>query len=250
VRTHTLQKLPSKFVTGILSMIVLFMVACNFSFNQSKSNLDETDVASVIESTLNAEWQKATEAALAVTEALPAPPTSPPATDLPLIVETSAVPTAEIQSSPTAVEAVPSSKWYTWFTAIHWVPLSTGCVNMSVPCYKLLDDIKILEGESDAILTAGNDILVEESWPSPYLVYSNQRSLKHQASLNLIVDGKPVVGRFISPGDVNFWKEEYLDLSGYKGKKVRVQFVCPVGRQGINSWFVNDMRIDPEYKPE
>ena len=250
MKIQSTQKVSKKIVAGILLGLALLMIACNLSFNQSNPDKDATDVASVIESTLNAEWAKATEAAQAAAEVPPASPTSSPPTDTPPTVESPAEPTIEIQLSPTSAASDLTAKWYTWFTFIHWVPLSTGCQNMSVPCYKLIDDIKILEGEFDAILTAGNDIRVEESWPSPYLVYGNQRSLKYPASINLVVDGKPIVGKFLPTGEVNQWKEEYLDLSEYKGKKVRIQVVCPVGRQKVNSWIINDMRIVPDYKPD
>jgi hypothetical protein len=105
------------------------------------------------------------------------------------------------------------------------------------------------QGTAEAFLTSNEPVLVGENWGQPALVFLNKRERRFEATITLIVDGKPSVVRIIPKGAVDSWKEESIDLSPYKGKNIRVQFSCPVGMRYINSWFLQNIQIVPEYEP-
>ncbi len=176
---------------------------------------------------------QATSQALQQTSAAPVLPSDTPSPQ--------ATATNPVAASPTTI-----TDWQTQY----WVLLSSGCEIKDAPCWKLLDDFKTTLGPAEAFLTSKEAVLVGENWGRPALVYLNKRELKFEAKITLIVDGKPTVVRIIPKGKVGAWKEESVDLSPYKGKNVRVQFSCPVGMRYINSWFLQNIQIVPEYEPE
>ena len=244
------RQLSRRLVIGFLLSVAFFMAACDIGFNLSKPKLDETDIARAVEETLIAEEGNETGAAPVVTEAPSASPTSPAPTDTLVPIESPVEAPTQPPASPIPTAAELTEQVYSTFGALYWVPLSSGCKDMTTKCYKLNDDYRTLSGQAEAILTTDQDILVEESWPSPHLVYWNKRNLKFQATMNLFVDGTPITVKYIPKGEVGQWKEDFFDLSEYKGKTIRVQFICPVGMKYVSSWILNDLRIVPDYNPK
>ena len=149
------------------------------------------------------------------------------------------------EASSAPAEAATIDNWETLF----WVRLSSGCQIKDATCWKLNDDFKTTQGRAVAYLTSEDPVLIEESWPRPYLIFLNKRSLRYEARVTLIVDGKPTDVRIVPTGSVA-WIEDEIDLSSYKGKSVLVQFSCPVGMQYINAWFIQNIRIVPDYQAE
>jgi hypothetical protein len=148
-------------------------------------------------------------------------------------------------TSPVAEQEVSLTAWQT----VYWAILNSGCQIKAAPCWKLFDDYKTTQGQAIAFLTSKEEVLIGENWNRPHLVYLNKRELRYEAKVTLIVDGKPVDVRIIPKGSVQIWTEEAIDLSNYKGKNVKVQFSCPVGMPRINSWFIQNVRIVPDYQP-
>ncbi len=98
------------------------------------------------------------------------------------------------------------------------------------------------------VLTSKIAVLIEENWISPYLVFWHERDLKYLAKINLRVDGTPITVKDYTKSK-GIWKQDYIDLKDYKGKNVIVQFISEVGKQHINSWFIQDVKIVPDFTP-
>jgi hypothetical protein len=163
----------------------------------------------------------------------------------PLLPSDTPLPQATV-TSPASEAVTTLDDWQTQY----WVPLSSGCEIKDAPCWKLFDDYKTTQGQAVAFLTSKQEVLIADNWSRPYLVYLNKRELRYQAKVSLIVDGQPIDARIIAPGTVQVWKEDYIDLSNYRGKNVIVQFSCPVGMPHINSWFIQNVQVIPDYEPQ
>ncbi len=212
--------------------------------------MDETDIARAVDETLQAEGgatlaSVVTEPAPATNTPLPPPANLPPtlsvATDTPIAADTDTPlpPTEEPASSlPTEI-----TEWQ----PLYWVPLSSGCTEAKSLCWKLNDDFKTVGGQNTAYLTSKQEVYIEESWANPALVYWNKRDLKDQAMLSLVVDGRLSNVRVIPTGVAQLWKVESFDLSDYRGKTIKIQFSCPVGMRRVNSWFIHNVQIVPDY---
>jgi hypothetical protein len=252
-RHHFLRSFLWKFWLIFVALFVIF--GCGLSLNKAKPTASEEDINSSVEATLNAEFiqnMHLTETASALV--IPDTPVPPQPTPQEISIQT---PTAEIPTEipvqtqpaltepPATLTEIPINDWKTQY----WVPLGSGCQNNAAKCWKLNDDFKTVGGTSTAFLTSTENILIEENWPSPYLVFWNKRNLRFEAMLSLFIDGTLSNVKVIPTGTNQLWKEETLDLSRYKGKNIRVQISCPVGMQYVNSWFINDFRIVPNYQP-
>jgi hypothetical protein len=155
----------------------------------------------------------------------------------------------EIILTPSPAAAEQTSQLFNSWQALHWAKLSSGCKLPDLLCWKLADDFKTLEGDTDAFITSQDEILIEEGWTSPYLVFWNKRELKFEGNLFLYVDGKKINEHIFSKGAVQEWRQESFDLSKYKGKRVRVEFYCPVGLSYANRWFIQEVKIVSDFKP-
>ncbi len=251
MNTNPLLRLPKGLLISILLVLILLIAACDLGFNLTKPELDETDIANAVEETLAAESTRdAIEAPAEISATAPDTSLSPQPSETPAPTEIQVEPPTPVLSSPTLLPANLSEVPLSDFKQLYWVPLNLGCKNNDASCFKLFDDYKTLGGQAEAILTGQDEVHLEESWPSPHLVYWNKRNLKYQATINLYVDGQPITVKFVPKGEVAQWKEEYLDVGDYKGKTIRVQFICPVGMKYVSSWFLNDLRIVPDYNPK
>jgi len=237
----------------IAFIVILSLVsfACDFSLLQSTPTMNETDIARAVEETLQAEGGPTlasieTELVQATDTPLPPPTTLPPT--LPAATDAPIAPNTDTPPPPTEKPASSSPTEITEWQPLYWVPLSSGCTEADSLCWKLNDDFKTVGGPNTAYLTSEQEVFIEESWTNPALVYWNKRDLKDQAMLSLIVDGQLSNVQVISTGLVQLWRAESFDLSKYKGKTIRIQFSCPVGMRRVNSWFIHNIQIIPDYK--
>jgi hypothetical protein len=251
-------------ISAFVVVFILFLTATSCSVLTSDSSQGrKTDLARAVEATLNSEKVKTIEAkgteqsqeianlnttttsqaVQATIDAQASAIAQFSATQIPTTVSSTNI----VTPSPAAVEQT-SLSFNNW-QAFHWVKLSTGCNLPDIICWKVADDFKTLNGDTDAFLTSQDGIMVEESWTSPYLVFWNKRDLKYDGNLFLIVDGQKINVQIFTKGAVPLWKQESFDLSKYKGKQVQVQFYCPVGMRYIDMWFIQDVKIVPDFEP-
>jgi hypothetical protein len=244
---------------SIIFILSIFLTSCEF-IAENDTSLQETSDQLSIEQTLNAfsaetlQAQQTGDSAQMTMDALQAtndaqatalsnPPTqSSSITDTPVQPEAPTPPPSPVppQSTPIAI-----TEW----KMLYWRPLSSGCHLEDMMCWKLFDDFKTVGGPTDAALTSKEAVFIEESWQSPYLVFWHDYELKYDARIYLRVDGTLIAVKDYSKTK-GYWKEDYVDLRDYKGKNVIVQFLSRVGERHINSWFIQDVKIVPDYTPK
>jgi hypothetical protein len=242
------------YILLFIGVSALLSAGCRASLLPGAATPNETEIGRAVEATLEAERTqirsteeaevvKNTPEALAATDtAIPTTATTQaPATPAPTETSASTTPSAP---SPASQEAIEIDDW----KALYWVQLYSGCTSSETKCWKLNDDFKTTMGQNVAYLTSKQEVLIETGWAKPALVYMNKRDLKFEAKITLIVDGKPIDVQVIPIGKIYDWEEEAIDLSSYQGKSVMVQFSCPVGMKFVNSWFIHNVRIVPDYQ--
>jgi hypothetical protein len=250
-----LQYLSSNLITMLCSILIISASGCEFINNLSPS-VNETDLNTSVEATINAE-RNITQAAQVVIDqtasALQAtidaqatslaqiPTQEPVQTEEPTIAPSD---TPEATQAPIDSTAIPITDW----SMLYWRPLSSGCHFKDQMCWKLFDDYKTTQGWAEAVLTSKTSVQIEENWPSPYLVYWNERDLRFAARLVLHVDGTPIKVKDLSKTKSN-WQQDFISLEEYKGQQVIVQFISNVGEKYISSWFIQNVQIVPDFTP-
>ncbi len=100
------------------------------------------------------------------------------------------------------------------------------------------------------VLTSKQSYLVDSSWPSPYLFYWNKRRITSPASVELIIEGTPILVKEYPKGNSD-WSRDAIDLSPYKGKEISIRFSV-MGKWGSgvpgSEWYLENIRIVINYK--
>jgi hypothetical protein len=250
---------------ALLALIALLALglaalACSLQGGEDLS-LRQTDIAIGIQQTLIAQTATALQAGLVAqpaTQPAGETPTSPPQiseppppspteaatqpplpTDTPLAATTVPVP-----------EAVPIEDWGTRL----WAALNSGCLVKDAQCWKMDDDYKKHLGAYDLVLISKQPVLIDPSWPNPYLVFWHKYDLKRLASVDLQIGGQWVTFlRLTNKSSGGRWIQEAIKLSDYKGKEIIVRFSAQGiwGSGGIagSDWFVNNVILVPDYVP-
>jgi hypothetical protein len=258
---------PRLTMTLVALALLSSILACSINLPGITPSKNPTDVARNVEATINAETvatmqsqetqiaggivptqgedpgvsatiqsQQATMDAQA-TSLLP-PATQPPATEIPLVA--SSVPT-----SGASLEPVSITDWKMYF----WVPLNSGCKVLNLPCWKLADDWKTAQTSSgDGVLTSKAPVLIDAAWDRPYLVFWNKRQLRRTGAVELQMDGDWIGVKNLNQTRTE-WVQEAIDLQPYKGKRMIVRFMAQIGYAQQSTWFIQDVKIVPDYKP-
>jgi hypothetical protein len=254
-------------MTWIALVLLFSILACSTDLPGNTPPKNSTDVARSVEATINAETvatmqaqetqgaggivptqpedpgvgatiqaQQATMDAQA-TSLLP-PPTQPPATEIPLVA--TSAPTSGASLDPVSI-----TDWKMYF----WVPLTSGCKLLNVPCWKLADDWKTAQTSSgDGVLTSKEPVLIDAAWERPYLVFWNKRQLRRTGAIEIQVDGEWIGVKNLNQTRVE-WVQDAIDLGPYKGKQMIVRFLAEIGFAQQSTWFIQDIKIVPNYKP-
>jgi hypothetical protein len=254
-------------MTWVALSLLFSILACAINLPGTTPPKNSTDVARSVEATVNAETvatlqsqetqiasgivptqsedpgvsatiqsQQATMDAQA-TSLLP-PATQPPETEIPLVA--SSVPTSGASLDPVSI-----TDWKMYF----WVPLTSGCKVLNLPCWKLADDWKTAQTSSgDGVLTSKAPVLIDAAWERPYLVFWNKRQLRRTGAIELQVDGDWIGVKNLNQTRTE-WVQEAIDLQPYKGKQMIVRFLAQIGYAQQSTWFIQDVKIVPNYKP-
>ena len=240
----------NKLFALLLSLLVLLALACDISVSPTAA-----DPTSDLQGTINAAvaiTETAQATVPAPTEAVPEATSTlalPPDTEVP--PPTTA--TQEILPSPTLVVSPtePQNLSFTEWSMQWFVPLSSGCKFRNVPCWRTMDDYQKHFG-SEMILTSKTPILIESSWPSPYLVFWHKPDLKSAAGLEIELDGEWLKVRDFKKSHSD-WSQVIINLSDFKGKELNVRFSAD-GQWGTGGvpqslWFIQDVKVVPDYTP-
>lgn len=236
--------------------LIFAALACSFQTGDDQT-LRETDIAIGIQQTLIAQTATALESALLATLP-PAEPTQPePTQPPPTAVEVPTQPplptdTPTEASTPSApvADVIPITEWGMQF----WAPISSGCVNNDAPCWKMDDNYKKHLGASDLVLASKTPVLIDPSWPNPYLTFWHKYNFERVARVDLKVNGKWItVKNLTDASSGGRWLKEAISLKDYIGKEIIVSFASQGiwGSGGIkgSDWFVNEVNLVPNYQP-
>jgi hypothetical protein len=254
---------PSSSLKALRALAVLIFpllwaaLACSFQTREDPT-LRETDIAIGIQQTLIAQTATALESALLATVPPPAEPTQPEPTQPPPTPEEVATrpplptDTPTVAASPTAPLAaeIPIEDWKMQY----WAPISSGCMFKEALCWKMLDDYKKHLGQAQLALTSKTPVLIDPSWPNPYLTFSHKYDFERNARVDLQVDGKWITVKTLTEqSSSERWVEEAINLKDYVGKNVIVSFIAGGiwGSGGIkgSDWLVNAVNLVPNYQP-
>lgn len=247
-------------IMALILPLVLATLACNFQTGDDQT-LKETDIAISIQQTLIALTATALEAELLAPPATlpPAETAQPEATQTPLPTQAevatqpplpSDTPAAAVTPTSPAPELVPVLDWGMSF----WVPLNSGCTIKDALCWKMDDNYNKHLGSAYLTLSSKTPILIDESWPNPYLTFWHKYKFERTANVDLKVEGKWInVKNLSNLSSGGRWIQEAINLKDYQGKEILISFTGAGiwGSGGIkgSDWFVNDVNIVPDYKP-
>jgi hypothetical protein len=131
-----------------------------------------------------------------------------------------------------------------------WVSLPGGCKGHNA-CWRTNDDYKKHLGLTPMILTSTQSYLIDPNWQRPYLVFWNKRDISYPATVELIVDGRPMIVKQYERGQTD-WLSEAIDLSPYKGKEISFRFSVGgkwgSGRVPGSEWYLENVQLIPSYK--
>jgi hypothetical protein len=266
----------SNVLRGLLYLILpLFLaaLACEIPGVGNETSLQQTNVALGIQQTMNAINDATLQAQL--TQVVVVNPTVPqqnvqatldaqatalilqltqsaqPATsEATATVESGQPPTATPTTAAASLEPVSITDWGMRF----WVPLNSGCKVDEAGCWKMNDDYDKHLGTGELILVSKTPVRISPDWPNPYLVLWHRYKFNNTAHIDLQVDGKWVTVKILNrQSSSNNWVREIIKLADYKGKEIIVRFAAAGiwGSGGIpgSSWYVNDVRVVPDYNP-
>ncbi len=266
----------SNVLRGLLYLILpLFLaaLACEIPGVGNETSLQQTNVALGIQQTMNAINDATLQAQL--TQVVVVNPTVPqqnvqatldaqatalilqltqsaqPATsEATATVESGQPPTATPTTAAASLEPVSITDWGMRF----WVPLNSGCKVDEAGCWKMNDDYDKHLGTGELILVSKTPVRISPDWPNPYLVLWHRYKFNNTAHIDLQVDGKWVTVKILNrQSSSNNWVREIIKLANYKGKEIIVRFAAAGiwGSGGIpgSSWYVNDVRVVPDYNP-
>ncbi len=97
-------------------------------------------------------------------------------------------------------------------------------------------------------MTSKEPVLISPDWPKPYLVFWDKHVIRRTGYVEIQVDGQWVMVKDI--GDTRSeWVPVTIDLTPYKGKQMIVRFVSEIGYYQQSTWFVQDVKVIPDFKP-
>ena len=283
---HKFNKSSSRAVIVLFNWMVILMLmisACTFNLGSVDTSATSTEVARNLEATLKAEIMATIQ--VQQTMNAPQPVATQPVVTLPVATQpespetnatiqamqatldaqaTSLVPQVtqivSTQVNPSSapgasLEPVQIVSWSMEF----WVSPQSGCEGV-FPCWITNDDfLKHLGG--NMLMTSKLSYLIDPSWPNPYLAFRDKRDNQAIGTVELLLDGKPIIVKTIPKGLKN-WSTDSIALNDYKGKKINVRFMVPgktetggsagayqAGDNPSTHWFVTNIQIIPNYKP-
>jgi len=245
-------------IMALLLPLVLAALACNFQTGDDQT-LRETDIAISIQQTLIALTATALEAELLAPPATEPPPSAPEATETPLPTQVEAAtqpplpsdtPTAEASPTLPILESIPLTEWGLQY----WAPINSGCTIKDAPCWKMDDNYNKHLGSAYLTLIGKTPLLLDESWPNPYLTFWHKYKFERTANIDIQVEGRWInVMNLSNKTSGGRWIQEAINLKNYQGKEIIVRFTGAGiwGSGGIkgSDWFVNDINVIPDYKP-
>jgi len=252
-------------IVAILLPLLLAALACNFQA-QEDPGLRQTDIALGIQQTqlaqtaaaLVVESNKPTQAVVYVTAtpAAPTPGSEPVAdkpTDTPLPAATAAPTNVSATAAPTSAPSNSEPVVLKDFRLNYFAPIGSGCKVAEVGCWRMLDDFKKHYG-AELSLVSKTPVLVDSSWPQPYLVFWHKYKFENKARIDIQADGTwSTVLVLDRQKSSNNWKQGAIKLEMFKGKEIIVNFAAYGiwGSGGIpgSDWTINDVRIVPNYTP-
>jgi type II secretory pathway pseudopilin PulG len=253
----------------VLMSLVILISACTFNAPTVDPSKKQTDIARSVESTLNAEKVATYQAQQTLDAGQPAA-TQPdsPNTNATIQVQQATLDAQSTSLSPQATQPpLPSDtpqlaptlapagsldpiQILDWKMAF-WVSLPNGCRG-DAPCWRTNDDYKKHLGLSPMMLSSQQSYLIDPNWPKPYLVFMTKWKITNPATIELIIDGTPMIVKQYPKGQSE-WTNDRIDLSNYKGKEISIRFAVngKWGSGGIqgSEWYLEDVQIIPNYKP-
>jgi hypothetical protein len=251
----------------VILILFLAILACSFDFLPQDPSQQETGVAQSVEDTLSAE-QALTEQAIQTNAPgdTPVIPTESVNTDATIQAQQATLDaqnTLAAQSSPTdeaatatetpsaaSLDLVSITDWKMSF----WAPINSGCKVKDVGCWKMNDDYKIHLGIGDLVMVSRNPVIIEQTWPNPYLVLWHKYKFERNAQIEISADSVwSTMKDLTKKSSGGNWVHEAINLNNYKGKELLVRFIAGGiwGSGGIrgSDWFVNEVQIVPDYAP-
>jgi hypothetical protein len=239
-------------------------IACTFDFNTSENTPDETEISKSVEETLTAE-QALTVEALQTEKSAPLQATETEAMSVQQTIQAQQA-TLDVQSTqisdpnltttlseevaPPSVEApvsfdpIPLGDW----KLINMVQ-APGCGEdrNGPPCWF---------GSAETLsITSLKPILIDPSWPSPYLVFSHRYVFIHNATIYVNVGGGWEILWTFPAGQSTPWLPFQVELSKFSGKEILIQLhatgtsISPSGKTRVSAWDVRDPQIIPNHSP-
>jgi hypothetical protein len=265
---YMLNRSPVYILLPVIISLAIIISACSFNVPSVDPAKRQTDVARSVESTLNAE-KVATYQVQQTLDAAPLVATQPdnPDTNATIQAQQATLDAQSTSLSPQATQPPPPDtpqvaptlapagsvdpiQILDWKMAF-WVSLPNGCRGKD-PCWRTNDDYKKHLGMSPMVLASQKSYLIDSSWPKPYLVFMTKWKIQNPATVELIIDGTPIIVKQYPKGQSD-WSNDRIDLSNYKGKEISIRFSVngKWGSGGIagSEWYLENIRILPSYKP-
>ena len=260
---------PAMILLPFLISLTMIVSSCSFNVPAVDPSKRQTDVARSVELTLNAEKvatyqvQQTLDAGQPIATQPDSPDTNATiqaqqatldaqSTSLSPQVTQPPLPSDTPQSAPTLAPAgsLDPIQILDWKMAF-WVSLPNGCRG-DAPCWRTNDDYKKHLGLSPMVLSSLQSYLIDPSWPKPYLAYVTKWKISNPATVELIIDGTPIIVKQYPKGQSE-WTNDGIDLSNYKGKEIFIRFAVngKWGSGGIpgSEWYLENIQIIPSYKP-
>ena len=243
----------NRFIYLPLCLLILLALACGISINSAPAQpttdlLGTINAAVAVTETAQKDAQATAEAASTATSQVASPTATLIPTDSP-----EALPSL----TPSPAATAPDSVYFKEWSMQYFVQLSGGCKVKNALCWKTDDDYSKHFG-NPMIMTSKTSVLIEPSWPSPYLVFWHKRDIKHGGSLEIGLDGKYLKVKDFSSSNSD-WNRVFIKLSDYKGKELTVRFSADgmlagsgrtwsAGRQQ-SIWFIQEIQVIPDFIP-
>lgn len=258
---------PLMILLPILVSLAMILSSCTFNVPAVDPSKRQTDVARSVESTLNAEKvatyqaQQTLDAGQPIVEPSETPNTNATiqaqqatldaqSTSLPpQVTQPAATDTPQVTSNLPLVASPEPIQILDW-KMLYWFSLPNGCRG-DAPCWRTNDDYNKHLGLSPMVLTSQQSFLIDPNWPAPNLVFWNKRKNSSPATIELIIDGTPIIVKEYPKGQSD-WSSDEIDLAPYKGKEISIRFAVSgkwgSGRIPGSDWYLESIQIIPNYE--
>jgi hypothetical protein len=258
----------------LLTLLPFVLVTLSCTPTDKTPALEDTQAALDIQSTLNAEKEltlqaQQTESAAQATKLLQqdsvqATVQAQQATmdvQNTSIAQTAAVPVeqpteASVQpaatDTPTSLSSPSGAVKLEDWKMTRFMPVNSGCYLPDALCWKSDDKYPFDQiGAIDPALTLREGILIDSSWPKPYLVFWQDYDFVREAQISVQVDSKWQAINVFKTGKKS-WHQLAVDLSRFKGQTIIIRLSAggmSSWTDKKNVWFVQDLQIVPNYTP-